>query len=152
MITGPILTASAAHLSALEAIHAAAFPDSGRWDAQALRRLLEQPGTHALLHPAGGMILFRVVVDESEILTLAVAPETRRQGVASALLREAEARARAAGSTRMFLEVSTVNTAAQSLYARAGYRRVGLRRAYYPNGADAAVLARALIYAESIKD
>jgi ribosomal-protein-alanine N-acetyltransferase len=44
----------------------------------------------------------------------------------------------------MFLEVATDNAAARALYDGAGYRRVGLRRCYYPNGGDAVVLARGL--------
>ncbi|TQF76591.1 ribosomal-protein-alanine acetyltransferase, partial [Elioraea sp. Yellowstone] len=54
----------------------------------------------------------------------------------------AEAQARGAG--RLFLEVAVGNAAARRLYGRLGFREVGQRRGYYPDGADALVLALAL--------
>ena len=64
------------------------------------------------------------------------------------LLRAALARAAAAGSARVFLEVAEDNAAARALYLRHGFAQVGRRPAYYRRGqtraAAALVLARRL--------
>ena len=56
----------------------------------------------------------RVAADEAEVLTLAVAPAARRQGLGAALLETALLAAAAAGAGAMFLEVSTGNAAARA--------------------------------------
>jgi ribosomal-protein-alanine N-acetyltransferase len=86
------------------------------------------------------MILARVAADEAEVLTLAVAPEVRRAGIAAALLRESAIAAAALGAIVIFLEVSVANTAARAAYDRAGFAPVGRRRSYYADGSDALVL------------
>ena len=50
----------------------------------------------------------------------------------------------ARGAATMFLEVSTRNEAARTLYARAGFTEVGRRARYYADGSDALVLRAAL--------
>ena len=90
------------------------------------------------------MILCRVAADEAEILTLAVTPGARRHGIGRALVDTAVSHAHAQGASRFFLEVSTSNQPAQALYRSAGFVQVGIRRRYYPDGADALVLSRGL--------
>lgn len=60
---------------------------------------------------------------------LAVSGSARRQGVASALLAEAERVARMAGATSVSLDTGLDNLAGQALYAATGFRRTGERRA-----------------------
>jgi ribosomal-protein-alanine N-acetyltransferase len=98
------------------------------------------PGVLGLLHARGGMILIRVTEDEAEVLTLAVAPEARRQGVAGALLAAAMAAARAQAARTMVLEVAIGNAAARALYERAGFVEAGRRPRYYADGGDALIL------------
>lgn len=141
---GPV-DAGAAHAEALAAIHAAVFRKGEVWPAPVLAAQLAQPGTFALIDPAGGMLLARVVADEAEILTLAVAPEARRRGIGLALVGTAMRRAAAAGAAVVFLEVGSTNAPAQALYARAGFVRVGRRARYYANGGDALVLRAELM-------
>ena len=83
-----------------------------------------------------GFSLCRVVRDESELLSIGVAPAYRRRGVAGYLLRASMERARAIGARQMFLEVAVDNVAAQQLYLEHGFERVGTRPDYYqrPNG------------------
>ena len=50
------------------------------------------PGVFGLLHLSGGMILVRIAADQAEILTVGVAPEARRNGIATTLLSEATTR------------------------------------------------------------
>ena len=112
----------------LAAIHAEAF--AAAWDQAALSELLASPGVFAVAEE-GGFILIRVVVDEAEILTLAVRPSARRAGLGARLVEAAVVRAAALGAERMFLEVAEGNAAARALYARSGFVEMGRRRGYY---------------------
>ena len=125
-------------------IHAAAFPPAEVWGADAIGLMLDLPGTFGIIRPGLGFIMARVAADEAEVLTLAVRPEARRQGVGAGLLATALAGAVARGAGSMFLEVSERNPAARVLYGSAGFSEVGRRRRYYPDGADALVLRRSL--------
>jgi ribosomal-protein-alanine N-acetyltransferase len=76
------------------------------------------------------------------IMNVAVAPERRRQGIASALLGELYVRI-GDDHARCTLEVRRSNVGAIRLYEREGFRAAGLRRRYYQdNGEDAVVMWR----------
>jgi ribosomal-protein-alanine N-acetyltransferase len=76
--------------------------------------------------------LFRQVLDEAELLRLAVAPGERGNGLASTLLRAGQAALRARGISHFFLEVRASNRSAQRVYLRCGWHRCGRRANYYP--------------------
>ena len=137
-----MIEATLAHAEAMAAVHAAAFPPAESWDAGAFATQLAMPGVFGLIDPAGGIILARAVADEAEVLTIAVLPAARRHGIARRLLAAAIARAGAMGGAMFFLEVSDVNTGALLLYETSGFRQVGRRRRYYPDGSDALVMQR----------
>lgn len=102
------------------------------WDARAFTDLLSMPGATALVARTSepvGFILLRQVVDEAEVIMIAVEPSARRQGIARLLL--ANGISGLPGLSRIFLEVASDNEAAIALYANAGFDRVGVRRAYY---------------------
>jgi len=139
-MTVALQRATMVHVAPLAAIHAAAFPRREAWGVDAIALQLAMPGVFGLLHPLGGMILARVTEDEAEILTLAVAPESRRQGVAGVLLAGAMAEARAQAARTMVLEVAIGNAAARALYQRAGFVEAGRRPRYYADGGDALIL------------
>jgi ribosomal-protein-alanine N-acetyltransferase len=143
-VSEPILRATPAHAAVMAAIHAAAFPPGQRWGPDAMALELALPGVFALVDPRGGMILARVAADEAEILTLAVLPESRRHGIARALLEEAAAVAATHGAASLFLEVALRNAPARALYAAAGFAEIGRRRRYYADGDDAMVMRRTL--------
>lgn len=83
--------------------------------------------------------------DDLEILNLAVRPDKRRRGHARALLDTALRTARKTGILRAVLEVRRTNAPAIALYESLGFSRVGVRRAYYPDtGEDALVYVLAL--------
>ena len=124
-------------LSRLASLHAACFDDP--WTAQAIGALLATPGAFAFAL-ADGFILVRQAADEAEILTLAVRPAARRQGLGRALVRAAAAHAAQKGAQSLFLEVATTNGPACALYEKEGFARSGLRKAYYPGSLDALVL------------
>ncbi len=83
-----------------------------------------------------GFVAYRVVLEEGEILNIAVAPDFRRAGVASRLLAEVLPLA-----PNWFLEVRISNTNAQAAYRRMGFREIGRRPRYYADGEDAQLLA-----------
>jgi tRNA threonylcarbamoyladenosine biosynthesis protein TsaB len=124
-------------IPAMARLHAVCFASS--WSEEALRDLMESPGIIALVSPVG-FILARVAADEAEILSIAVAPAARRGGLGAALAAHAAAQASAHGARTMFLEVSTVNDAAQALYRSLGFGETGRRKAYYGASEDALVL------------
>lgn len=76
----------------------------------------------------------RTLVDEAELLLIAVAPSERRQGVAAQLWMALAQRLRSAGATKVFLEVRASNASARSFYDSRGFEQMGVRKKYYPNG------------------
>lgn len=87
-----------------------------------------------------GYLCLQVLLDEAEILDVAVDPTLRRSGIGATLVRWAcdEARQRGAGVLR--LEVRATSAPAIALYQRFGFVRSGVRRAYYENGIDAVLM------------
>lgn len=77
-----------------------------------------------------GFSLFRTVVDESELLLIAVLPSEQRRGVGKLLLDHFLDRARKDGVSRVHLEVRDGNPALD-MYHAAGFAAVGRRRNYY---------------------
>jgi ribosomal-protein-alanine N-acetyltransferase len=91
-----------------------------------------------------GFLLGRVAAGEAEVLTLAVDPGVRRQGLGAGLLAGFLRLAAERGACRVFLEVAADNGAALALYARAGLAPVGRRRGYFAVPGLAAVDALVL--------
>ena len=94
-----------------------------------------------------GYFVLMVAAGEAHLLNLSVAPAWQRKGHGSALLREAAAIARLRGGRGIFLEVRPSNAGAQALYTCFGFRRIAVRRGYYPAHSgreDALVLTLAL--------
>ena len=112
---------------------------------EAMLRMQLQPDSHVFLTAeAGGEVVGYVgllyVLDEGYISNVAVRPDMRRRGVADALLRALEARARALRLSFLTLEVRESNAAAVALYEKRGYRAAGRRKNYYEKPAEDAVL------------
>ena len=131
----------------LAEVHATAFDRP--WDSDSFAALLGQPGVMAL-GDADGFILIRAVLDEAEILTLAVRPEARRHGLGRGLVEAAGHLAGSRGAARLYLEVAEDNAAARALYADAGFVQVGRRPGYYGRQAGPAVAA--LLFARNLPD
>jgi [ribosomal protein S18]-alanine N-acetyltransferase len=132
---------------AMAAVETACFPSSP-WTEEALAAAVGQPATCGLLARVAGQVvgyaLYRVVLDEAELLRLAVAPGSRRRGTARALLGRGDALLRARGCAAAFLEVRADNLPAIRLYEDAGWHRVGSRPGYYPDGMAAVLYRREL--------
>lgn len=134
----------------MAAIHAAAMTTPPPWNVPTFEGFLAFPGA-IQASEAGGFALGRVIADEAELLTIAVTPDARRQGIAARCLTAFEANARAKGARRVFLEVAESNAAARALYDAAEYRPVGRRPDYYrrPDGThiDAILMEKTLLVA-----
>ncbi|WP_148714801.1 ribosomal protein S18-alanine N-acetyltransferase [Chitinolyticbacter meiyuanensis] len=72
------------------------------------------------------------VLDEAELLAIAVDPARQGQGLGKALLGEIFRQLSQAGTASLFLEVRAGNGRAQALYEAAGGCETGVRRNYYP--------------------
>lgn len=85
------------------------------------------------------------VLDESELLEIAVQPTMQGRGYGKALLAQAIALARRNGAVRMFLEVRESNARARKMYTSFGFEETGRRKNYYPteNGREDAILMTA---------
>jgi len=87
-----------------------------------------------------GAVVSWLLVDELHIATLATHPDFRRQGIAQSLLIHVLRLAGQEGAVSSFLEVRAGNLAAQAMYQKFGYQQVGLRRRYYKDNDEDAIL------------
>src|SRR5690606_38700379 len=92
-----------------------------------------------------GFAMLRLLGDDAELMTIAVARKFQGKGVGAALLGAALADLRMTAARRMVLEVATDNPPALALYRRHGFTRVGERQGYYarPDGVPATALVMA---------
>ena len=79
-----------------------------------------------------GFAISRIVLDEAELLSIAIDPELRGKGQAAPLLRRHLAHLARSGARALFLEVAEDNPPAIRLYEGLGFRPMGRRRGYYP--------------------
>jgi ribosomal-protein-alanine N-acetyltransferase len=133
---------------ALAILHARAFTTPRPWSAEEFAGWLADPLSFLLVEGDAGFLLGRAVAGEAELLTVAVAPESRGRGLGQRLVSRFLYQARLRGAEVAFLEVAEDNAPARATYARAGFAETGRRRGYYrtPEGrlVDALVLSRVL--------
>ncbi|HEY5305477.1 MAG TPA: ribosomal protein S18-alanine N-acetyltransferase [Pseudolabrys sp.] len=148
----PVLSeASGRDAAAIAALHGVSFARG--WSEQEVETLMTD--RHVMAHRAingstmAGFILSRLVEDEAEILSVAVANARRGRGLARSLLNLHMRRLAGLGARAIFLEVDEHNAPAIRLYDRAGFHEISRRPNYYPgaggNAAAALVLRRDLV-------
>ncbi|PIC03856.1 ribosomal-protein-alanine N-acetyltransferase [Anoxybacillus flavithermus] len=81
-----------------------------------------------------------LVMDEAHITNIAVLPEFRGKKLGEALMKQAMALAREEGAQTMTLEVRVSNTVAQSLYRKLGFLNGGIRKRYYSDNQEDALV------------
>ena len=79
---------------------------------------------------------------EADVLTIAVLPDFRRQGIAREFMRQIEEWAKDRGASALMLEVEKSNSAAIGLYKSLGYMQISVRMDYYGPGQDAIVMRK----------
>ncbi len=134
-----------ADLDAVVAIEQAVFP--APWTRRMFEESLCGPGAAFVVAHIDqrivGYALVRIIADEAELLTIAVALNAQRQGIGDRLMQWVIAQAQAARATMLYLEVRVSNAAAQRLYQRCGFAPCGRRVRYYQQPIeDALVMAK----------
>ncbi|MRR55803.1 MAG: ribosomal-protein-alanine N-acetyltransferase [Deltaproteobacteria bacterium] len=115
------------------------------WNSEHIRHEITSPLSFPLLvrladGVCAGYICPMLVLDEGQILNVAVHPSYRGQGIGRILVKAALEEFRQRGASIVDLEVRPSNAAAISLYIRCGFVTVGRRKAYYENGEDAILM------------
>ena len=120
------------HLSEVAAIEEMSF--SLPWSLESLELMLTEQAS-ALVALEDGRVLGYVgmmcVLDEGQIINVAVHPDARRRGVGRSLMQAAEAYAKERGIVFLSLEVRESNIAARSLYSSLGWEEQGIRKGFY---------------------
>ncbi|WP_224982063.1 ribosomal protein S18-alanine N-acetyltransferase [Geomonas agri] len=124
-------------------IEAASFPRP--WTRRHFLDEIEHPDSHPMVAVTGsgtvaGYLCLKQVLDEAEILDVAVDPACRGGGIGRALVDWAIAFCRDHTLRLLCLEVRVGNHEAISLYRRLGFAEVGRRKNYYENGDDAILM------------
>lgn len=131
-------------LDAILAIEKLCFP--APWSAEIIgsefrQRISYIPGIF-VEQQLCGYAFNHIVAGELHLLSLAVHPDFRRRGLARLLLSKVLEESKRLGAVHAILEVRVTNLAARELYEKAGFKMVGLRKRYYcDNGEDALVYA-----------
>lgn len=126
-----------------------------RISRRSFRRFIDMPRDRVILAERGGqlvgysLVLMKANTRLARIYSIAVAPETRGQGLGEALIRESERQAAEADRILMRLEVRTDNHGAIALYRRLGYRQFGTWRDYYEDHGDALRFERRILFYEA---
>ena len=125
------------------------FPAGVAYSKPELRAYIRHRGAFTLVatDEEGEQVHGFIVVHSGpvgHVVTIDVAGESRRLGIGSLLLRAAEERLRAGGSSAIGLETAVDNLSALAFYKRHGYSVVRTWPRYYSNGVDALVMRKAL--------
>ena len=123
----------AADVAAVAALEATAF--STPWAEATFHKLLRRPGAEMGVLVEGerllGYVVLWCVLDQGEIANIAIVADRRGEGLGRLLLDETLETALHRGVKNVFLEVRASNAAARALYARRGFREIGVRKGYY---------------------
>jgi ribosomal-protein-alanine N-acetyltransferase len=140
-------------LDAIEQIERASYPTP--WSRSMFASELAKPSSLSFGAVDGegtlvGYVVLSRYVDAWHVMNVAVAPERRRQGIASALLRRLLDLTKDDADRGYTLEVRVSNVGAIGLYERFGFKPKGVRRGYYTdNREDALIMWRDAVPASS---
>jgi [ribosomal protein S18]-alanine N-acetyltransferase len=120
--------------------------EAAQWPLESYAKLANALGGVLLVCDANacavGFVAARKVADEAEILNIAVHPDFRRKGIASALLMVALDEFRSSAVVAVFLELRESNHPARALYDRHGFVISGRRKGYYHHPTEDALCMR----------
>lgn len=132
-------------------------PTAAHWSQQQYERFFAPAGPFATegiafvaeAEPEGGrtppvfaFLVAHRIATEWELQNLVVSVGSRRKGAATQLVQEMIAAVRARQGTVIFLEVRQSNQAARDLYRKLGFEETGLRKSYYSNPSENAIICR----------
>jgi len=132
------------HVPQVAALEKACFSDP--WSENSVASELNDPLSCWLVALEGetvaGYVGSQTVLDETDMMNIAVREDFRRLGIATSLVLALIGRLKERGSRRLTLEVRASNESAQALYARLGFTQVGRRKNYYFHPREDALVLR----------
>lgn len=135
---------NACHVSQVAELEQLCFSDP--WSEKSVAGELENELAHWLVaveeDAVAGYVGSQTVMDETDMMNLAVHPDYRRQGVAEALVLALVSDLKKRGSRCLALEVRASNIPAQRLYEKMGFSIAGRRPRYYRNPREDALILR----------
>ena len=139
-----ITTMNATHVSQVAELEKLCFSDP--WSEKSVASELNNPLSLWLVAQEGerlaGYVGSQTVLDETDMMNIAVHPDYRRCGVARQLVEELVAGLKRRGSRCLTLEVRASNDPARKLYEKLGFQQIGLRKNYYRNPREDALILR----------
>lgn len=116
-------------------------PKRFAWIVESDSATITQNASGEITQTLGFLIAHRIDA-EWELENIAVAPSVRRQGIAARLLNELISHASIEHGSAIILEVRESNHPARALYCKLGFEETGLRKSYYSNPREAAILCQ----------
>ena len=142
MIT--ILEMNESHVPQVADLEKMCFHDP--WSERSIASELNNPLACWLVAVEGeqvvGYVGSQTVIDATDMMNIAVHPDFRRQGIAQMLVEQLVDALKQRQSISLMLEVRASNTGAQALYEKMGFQQVGLRKNYYRNPKEDALILR----------
>ena len=139
-----VVKMSAEHVSQVAELEKICFSDP--WSETSVAYELTNPLSYWLVAVDGervaGYIGSQTVMGESDMMNVAVHPDYRRRGIAERLANDLVEALAALESHCLTLEVRDSNESARALYAKLGFCQVGLRKNYYRNPKEDALILR----------
>ena len=139
-----IETMNASHVAQISELEKICFSDP--WSENSIASELDNKLAFWLVAAEGdtvaGYIGSQTVIDETDMMNVAVHPDFRRQGIAEALVNTLVENLKKMGSRCLTLEVRASNTPAISLYEKLGFSEIGRRKNYYRNPREDALILR----------
>lgn len=139
-----IVTMTGCHVPQVAALEKECFIDP--WSQRSVASELENPLALWLVWEEDGQVLGYVgsqtVLDETDMMNVAVSAQARRRGIAQALVEDLCDRLRQRGSRCLTLEVRASNAPAIALYEKLGFRQVGRRPNYYSHPKEDGLILR----------
>ena len=137
-------TMNAAHVAQIAALEKICFSDP--WSERSIASELDNKLAFWLVATDGetvaGYIGSQTVMEETDMMNVAVHPDFRRQGIAEALVSGLVEHLKAMGSHCLTLEVRASNAPAIALYEKLGFAEIGRRKNYYRNPREDALILR----------
>lgn len=125
---------------------------SAPWEESTFRGLMRRPSAALLVAETDdeltGYSVMWFAADEGELGDIAVVPERRGEGIGRRLLRESISVAASRGTRSLYLEVRESNDVARRLYEKVGFSVVGVRKQYYTEPVEDAIVMKLDLHAE----
>ena len=135
---------NASHVAQIAALEKICFSDP--WSERSIASELDNKLAFWLVATEGeqvaGYIGSQTVMDETDMMNVAVHPDFRRKGIAEALVNALVENLMEMGSHCLTLEVRASNAPAIALYEKLGFAEIGRRKNYYRNPREDALILR----------